>query len=698
MRRTDGQVSSVLRAVTETLLRTPWRIDPAGARSEVVEFVADDLGLPILGQNPKTLPRLKDRFSWVDHLREALLMLVFGHSYFEQLYRVTEDGSRAHLRKLELRPSRTIENIDVASDGGLVSIKQLWTATHTDPKPIPVNRLVAYIHAKEGGNWIGTSILRPVYKNWLLKDRLLRTQTQTIERNGMGVPLYKAQEGASEADLAAGKGMATAWRAGEAAGSAVPFGADLILRGVDGTLPDAQPAIEYHDSQIARAVLAHFLNLGTQTGSWALGSTFADFFTMSLQTLAEQVRDTATSHVIEDLVDINFGESEPAPRLAFDEIGSRQAATAEAMKTLVDAGILRPDQVLEGAARQYYGLPPADTETIRNPPPTSTATTPEPPQMGDSSVAASAVAAKFNPDEPRRPDGKWGTGGIVHDALKLADRIQLGKDERLVGSDKVGDGRGDYSTVMARVDGPDGPRLRLGVVDTSEGPKKWRASNGGATVVLDQRGAGELRRVVAEAQVKGPKSVADYRADIKARHARGEPDSQWPSPEADIAQGVIHGSDWGDIEWTLTREEGPDYIVGGVNLGPGGKWLLSLDVKATDNQLGPLDSFDIYSSGVAQKLDGALAGLMGTQVAAAAGIDTHPGGEQLKHWWVYGEGRAKWDTWTELYHHLVKYLNPEMAKRTAAEWYHLRFGIWPGADLNRVKHGKPPRGHRVGPG
>ncbi|HVE24931.1 MAG TPA: hypothetical protein VNC22_05990, partial [Sporichthya sp.] len=156
-----------------------------------------------------------------------------------------------------------------------------------------------------------------------------------------------------------------------------------------------------------------------------------------------------------------------------------------------------------------------------------------------------------------------------------------------------------------------GPRLRFGVVDTSEGTKKWRGANGGATVVLDQHGAGELRRVVADAQVKGPKSVADYRADIKARHARGEPDSEWPSPEADIAQGVIHGSAWGDIHWTLTREEGPDYIVGGVNLGPGGKWLLSLDVKAAENKLGPLDSFDIYSSGVAQKLDGALADLMG---------------------------------------------------------------------------------------
>lgn len=82
----------------------------------------------------------------------------------------------------------------------------------------------------------------------------------------------------------------------------------------------------------------------------------------------------------------------------------------------------------------------------------------------------------------------------------------------------------------------------------------------------------------------------------------------------------------------------------------------------------------------------------------AAGVDTHPGGEQLKHYWVYGEGAAKWSTWTELRDHLLKYLNPEMANRTATEWFHLRYGFYPGADLNRVKHGQPPRGHKVGPG
>jgi hypothetical protein len=426
MRRQDAQVTSVLRAVTLPVRRTPWRIDPNGARDEVVQLVADDLGLPIVGSNPAPPPRSKDRFSWPEHLRQALLMLPFGHMFFEIVFRVTEDGSRAHLRKLAPRMPRTIERIDVADDGGLISISQYWMRTTERPKPIPADRLVAYVHELEGGNWLGTSILRPAYKNWLLKDRLLRVQAQTIERNGMGIPLYKAQEGATPTDMASGLAMATAWRAGDAAGSATPFGADLVLRGVEGTLPDAEPAIRYHDEQIARAVLAHFLNLGTQTGSWALGTTFADFFTLSLQTLAQQIADTATCHIVEDMVDINFGPDEPAPRVTFDEIGSRQAATAAAIKTLVDAGVIRPDEVLEESSRQQYGLPPADPKTVRQPPAAAPAQPDAGAQLfGDNSAAVAASVGEADPkgsDEPE-DDQTWALvtafaelTGLVHAA------------------------------------------------------------------------------------------------------------------------------------------------------------------------------------------------------------------------------------------------------------------------------------------
>jgi hypothetical protein len=371
MRREDAQVGSVLRAVTLPIMRTSWAIDPAGARLEVARHIADDLGLPIKGRDFKGPLRRRGRFSWNEHLRLALLELPFGHSFFEQVYRPESDG--LHLGKLAWRPPRTIAEIDVASDGGLVAIVQYGGL---EKVRIPVDRVVAYVNEREGANWLGQSLLRTAYKNWLLKDRIMRSQALTIERNGLGVPVYKGAvlpEGmtgderdrwlASERE--AGLDIATKFRAGDAAGVSIPPTAEFTLMGVDGRLPDTDGPIRYHDEQIARAVLAHFLNLGTETGSWALGSTFANFFTDSLNAVAGHIADVFNQHVIEDLVDLNWGEDERAPMLVPATIGEEQAATAEAIKLLIDCGAVTPDNDLETFMRARYRLPVADPGTAR---------------------------------------------------------------------------------------------------------------------------------------------------------------------------------------------------------------------------------------------------------------------------------------------------------------------------------------------
>lgn len=364
MRRQDAQVSSVLRAVTSPILRTGWSIDGAGVRDEITEFVASNLGLPIHGADPEEATtaalRGRDRFSWSNHTRLALTMLPFGHAFFEQVYRSPklDPQGRARLRKLAFRPQRTISKINVARDGGLVSIEQHQMAglpvgggiSGTRASfDIPVNRLVAYVLDREGGNWLGMSLLRPAYKNWLLKDRALRSWSISVDRNGVGVPVYSAAP--KETDLGPGQDIATKARGGSNAGAAIPHDADLSFKGVEGATVDIDKFVRYQDEQIARAVLAHFLNLGTQTGSWALGSTFADFFTLSLQAIAEDYRDVSTSHIVEDLVDINFGREVPAPRIHFDEIGSRGAVDSALAEIRKLAG-LEDDDDLAAFLRQ----------------------------------------------------------------------------------------------------------------------------------------------------------------------------------------------------------------------------------------------------------------------------------------------------------------------------------------------------------
>ncbi|OZF09824.1 hypothetical protein CH300_00135 [Rhodococcus sp. 15-1154-1] len=363
MEREDAQVTSVLRAVLLPIRRTPWKIRRNGARPEVVEWVARDLNLPIEGEpadDPNTsIGRSRGRFSWNAHLRDAMQMFKYGHAFFEQVAEYDEEAGLFHLRKLAPRKQNTISKINVALDGGLESIEQRPPASMSifKSEPIPVNRLVAYVFDQEPGIWTGNSLLRPAHKHWKMKDHLLRVHSTMIDRNGLGVPVFTGADGASKEDLAVGRKMATDYRSGRYSGAAIPFGAELVLKAPEGNLPDALPGVKYHDEQIGRAALTHFLNLGQQTGSWALGSEFANFFIMTLQTVAEDMAAIANQHVVEDLVDWNWGENEQAPLLVFEEIGSQHAAVAEALKVLVDAGILFPDRRLEEAVREKYGLP-----------------------------------------------------------------------------------------------------------------------------------------------------------------------------------------------------------------------------------------------------------------------------------------------------------------------------------------------------
>lgn len=423
MRRQDAQVFQTLRALFLPILRTPWRIDPNGIEPgspdwQIVEHVADDLGLPIRGQEGRAIggprARSRGRFDFHSHLRLALLALPMGHSFFNQVYDIRRDGpggrQRAHLHKLLWIPPRTIESVNVAADGGLVSIRQeprLGSAER--PPEITVNELVAYVNDREGGNWLGQSILRPAYKFWLLKDRMLRVQAETVDRNGMGYPVHEIQqvpEGITGDDALSwmsqtideGLEIAQGMRSGDNAGASLKPGAKLSLLGVEGTLPDAEGPIRYYDEQIARALLANFLNLGgdKSTGSYALGDTFQDFFTLSLQSVAQEHQNVLNAHVVEDLVDVNYGVDAPSPRIVFDEIGSRHPVTAQAIYQLVQVGALRMDDALEAFLRTAWGLPAMDPATRRAT--LTKATTNAPPSATGDPSAPAAGASDTVPD------------------------------------------------------------------------------------------------------------------------------------------------------------------------------------------------------------------------------------------------------------------------------------------------------------
>lgn len=376
MARDDSRLSSILQAISLPIRLTAWRIDPAGASDEVTRHVADDLGLPIVGEygGERTQRRAKNRFSWGNHLQQALTYLQFGHSIFETIYRM-RDG-RAHLAKLSPRPQSTIAWWNVARDGGLISVEQWPAGLYATPgvsvstpaggrSAIPMSRLLVYVRDPDPGVWQGNSILRPAYKNYVLKDELLRIEAAAARRHGIGVPAAWAppEESHDPERVAEYQKAASAYQGGSSAGIGLPAEARFEILGPTGAPMDPRRAIEYHDHQMALVALAHFLNLDGKGGSYALASVQQDTFVQAVGAVADHIRETAQAHVIDDIVDWNWGEDEPAPRLVFDAIGSRQDATSTAMQQLVSAGLLTPDSRLESFVRQMTGLPAAEDES-----------------------------------------------------------------------------------------------------------------------------------------------------------------------------------------------------------------------------------------------------------------------------------------------------------------------------------------------
>lgn len=378
MVREDARIASVLRALGLPIRRTQWRIRKNGASDEVTQHVATSMGLPIEGDDEdRPTARTRGSFSWARHLQQALSAQQFGHAVFEIVYGQPVNG-RFPLRKLAPRPQSSIAYWNVDRDGGLISVQQWPAGTFGGPgmvvmaptsmgPAIPVDRLVVYTRDMDPGIWVGNSLLRPAYKHWVWKDELMRIEAAAARRHGIGVPWLKANTQESEDDERMDEllDVASSYGGGESAGLALTDGEDFGIASPSGTPMDPRRAIEYHDHQMALVALAHFLNLDGKGGSYALASVQADTFVQSVQTVADDIREITQAHVVEDIVDRNWGPDEPAPLLVFDEIGSRQDATAAALQMLVNAGLLTPDERLEAFLRSATGLPAPDPETAR---------------------------------------------------------------------------------------------------------------------------------------------------------------------------------------------------------------------------------------------------------------------------------------------------------------------------------------------
>lgn len=354
--RTDAQCQGLFLGSTLPIRRYNFVFEPNGTPSNIVNAISEDYNVPIRG-NEDTPRRMRQRrFVLNDHLRHALLAIIYGYMYFEQVGEIGSD-LKWHLRKLGVRMPQSIMKIDQAKDGGVNYVVQRGMG-HTaggQERRLNINRLLMYIWEQEGANVTGRSMFRGIYKNFLLKDTVLRVGAINIERAG-GVPVVIGPKGATPDDLKALRSFATQFRVGANAGGAIPNGAELVLAKAAGG-DEAVNYIKLQNEEMARGWLMTWLNMGQagSHGSYALSNNVIDYALNSQEVIAQWFCDTFNEHMVEDHVNWNWS-SDYAPLLVYKRTDDRQMALQD-LVALIDKRVIQVDDELEAFIREDYGLP-----------------------------------------------------------------------------------------------------------------------------------------------------------------------------------------------------------------------------------------------------------------------------------------------------------------------------------------------------
>jgi hypothetical protein len=497
---TDGQIEALYTGTALPIEQRVWSLDPNGARDEVVQKASEDFGLPIRGQEDASVPRRPaGAFSFDSHLSETLLTLAYGHYYYEQVGTIVDGLWR--LRKLAPRAPRTIDEIRVARDGGLVAVRQGAIGVGVAGAPvIPVERLVAYVWRPDArSRWIGRSMLRSLYRHWLVKDRLIRVDAINHERAG-GVPVGIGAEGMSKAQIAEVGRLAQNFKVGEHGGAGLPHGADLKLVGTNAS--NVIASIRYHDEAMARAWMLMLLQLGqTESGSRALGGTFADYAALAVNAICNWFADLFTQHVIDDWVEWNWGGLERfAPKLHHREREREEGAppTTDEFARLVEVGALTVDEEVEGWLRERRGLPAleAGSRPVPAPPPPVAAASRSQQRRRAGRVAAAAESEVSLPDRDLRRQP------YEHEVRAAVDYARM--EQIFVGAMEQAVDLYEQRVIPAQI-----AETRKAIAFTKTGAKRARVTQADmAKLTVPGMGLAELEAILLEAGTAGAAEAA----------------------------------------------------------------------------------------------------------------------------------------------------------------------------------------------
>lgn len=296
MRRNSPIVGALLLAIRQAIRGVSW------------EFQSDH------GDDDPRIDFLKEAMdsmshSWNDHIVEALTMLPFGHSLFEIVYK--REGGKIFWKKFAARGQDTVWQWNFDDAGGIEGFTQQAPPSYRHIF-LPIEKLILYRTEYNRNNPEGMSILRTAWIPYYYAKHIQQVEAIGIERDLAGLPKIDLPEGAdvssgTSSDLGVAKKMVRNVRNDEQSGVVLPHGWTFELLSTGGQRQfDTNEIVNRYESRILMCALAQFLLLGQEgVGALALSKDQTDFFTMSVNAIADIVASTITAHPIPRLLKLN---------------------------------------------------------------------------------------------------------------------------------------------------------------------------------------------------------------------------------------------------------------------------------------------------------------------------------------------------------------------------------------------------------
>jgi len=297
--------------------------------------------------------------------RNMLTHLPHGFSVQEIIWNTS--GKYMGVERLEARKQETIDKFNVNKQNNLVSIEQhvfipdgeqggAWEYT----PPIPIEKLVILAHEMENDNYTGRSMYRSIYREWKIKDYIMKQIAIVFERVGVGIPVAITGENSETTtpDITAIENVLRGLQMNEKAYGVLDKVKDIKLLSIDGKVLDStKQFIQYLDESMAKSLLQLWLNLGTsQSGSRALGETFSDLYFQALEGVIEEIESALNEQLIKRLVDYNWGKQESYPKVQIT-LDRDMGVVYQLLGELKRSGVISGNTDIENWILKNFGLP-----------------------------------------------------------------------------------------------------------------------------------------------------------------------------------------------------------------------------------------------------------------------------------------------------------------------------------------------------